>query len=165
MKRYDRGQSLIEIVLALSVAVVVITGITFAITSSLKNATFTKNQTLASSYAQQGMEVVRAIRDRSWTSFSSYNGWYCLAANSTELVGRTGLDCEPEGMVGIFIREVRMQVNNTDCEAGVPGTPNTKATVSVKWSDSKCPSTPPFTYCHEVKLISCFTNTNVVPTP
>lgn len=162
MKRYDKGQSLIEIILALAIAVAVITGITFAVTSSLTNATFTKNQNLATAYAQQGMEAVRAIRDGSWTTFSLNDGWFCLPENSTDLVSRSGLDCDGEGNVGIFIREVRMQPNNEDCTSSIL---NTKATVSVKWSDSKCPSTPPFNYCHQVELVSCFTNTNVAPIP
>jgi len=161
MKRYDSGQTLIEIILALSVVVMVITGITFAITSSLKNATFSKNQNLATSYAQQGMEIVRAIRDNSWDIFDSLNEWNCLAENSTQLVQRTGSDCNGQGNVGIFIREIRIQGNNPDC---TPGAGNTKATVLVQWSDSICRN-PDNSYCHEVELVSCFTNTNVVPIP
>lgn len=160
----NSGQTLIEIILALSVAVAIITGITFAITSSLKNATFTKNQNLASFYAQQGIEVVRAIRDRSWTSFTSIPGGpnFCLPENSTELVSRSGPDCDGEGNVGIFIREIKLNNNSADCTAGEG---NTKATVFVKWSDNICPSVSPFNYCHQVELVSCFVNINVVPTP
>lgn len=165
IKRYDSGQTLIEIILALSVAVAVITGITFAITSSLKNATFSKNQNLASLYAQEGLEVVRAIRDRSWASFTSLPGGpnFCLPQNSTTLVGRSGLDCDGEGNVGIFIREIMLNNNHPDC-AGAANT-KVKVTVLVKWSDSICPSTMPFNYCHEVKLVSCFTQIDTVPTP
>lgn len=171
LKRYDSGQTLIEIILALSVAVAVITGITFAITSSIKNATFTKNQNLASSYAQQGMETVRVIRDSSWVAFSSFDGFFCLSQGSQQLTSRVGSNCEGPGEGEIFvggtkfIRQVRMQVNNTDCEAGVPGTPNTKATVSVQWSDSICGNVVPTLYCHQVELVTCFTQSNVVPIP
>ena len=163
MKRYESGQSLIEIVLVLSVVVMVITGITFAVTSSLKNATFSKNQNLASAYAQQGMEIVRGIRDRSWSAFFSLPGgpFFCLPQNSTELVNRSGPDCDGEGNVGIFIREIRLNNNSLDCTAGAG---NTKATVLVQWSDSICKD-PSNLYCHEVKLVSCFSNINVVPTP
>jgi len=163
MKRYDSGQTLIEIILALGVAVALITGITFAVTSSLKNATFSKNQNLATQYAQQGMEIVRAIRDRSWAAFISPLGGpnFCLPQNSTELVKRLGLDCDGEGNVGIFIREIRLNNNSPDC---TPGAGNTKATVLVQWSDNICkdPGNP---YCHEVELVSCFNNINVVPIP
>lgn len=161
--KYDSGQTLIEIVLALSVAVAVITGITFAVTSSLTNATFTKNQNLATTYAQQGMETVRAIRDRSWSAFFSVPGgpFFCLPENSTDLVNRSGLNCDGEGNVGIFIREIRLNNNSPDCTAGFG---NTKATVLVQWSDSKCTS-PGNPFCHRVELVSCFTNINFAPIP
>jgi len=161
MKRED-GQTLIEILLAVGVAAAIITAIAAVVISALNNATFRKNQNLATSYAQQGMEVVRAIRDRSWTDFSLLDGWMCLPQNSTTLTPRVGLDCDGEGNVGIFIREIRMQLNQSDCTASVV---NTKVTVAVKWSDSKCTSPPPFNYCQEVKLISCLTKINAVGAP
>lgn len=165
LKRYDSGQSLIEIILALIVVVAVITGITFAITSSLKNATFSKNQNLATTYAQQGMETVRRIRDRSWAAFFNAPGgpFFCLSENSSELTKRLGLDCDGEGNVGIFIRGIVLENNDVNC-AGAVNT-KVKATVSVKWPDSNCPSTPPFNYCHEVKLVSCFSQINTVGAP
>lgn len=163
LKRYDSGQTLIEIILALGVAVAVITGITFAITSSLKNATFTKNQNLASLYAQEGLEIVRAIRDRSWAAFTSLPGGpnFCLPQGSSVLVNRGGPDCDGEGNVGIFIREIRLNNNSPDCTAGFG---NTRATVLVQWSDSIC-TNPGNPFCHQVELVSCFVNVNVVPTP
>lgn len=168
----ESGQTLIEIVLALSVVVAVITGITFAITSSLTNATFTKNQNLATQYAQQGMEVVRRIRDKSWAAFFSLpivSGTvnFCLSKNSQKLTVRPGSYCTSDGTkdgipnVGIFVREIRIQSSNPNCS---PGGANVKATVFVAWKDSKCTS-PGNPYCHGVMLVSCFTNTNVVPIP
>jgi len=168
MKRYESGQTLIEIILALSVVVLIITGITFAVTSSIKNATFSKNQNLATQYAQQGMEIVRAIRDRSWTAFFSLADVnYCLSKDSQELTVRPGSYCTSDGTkagtpnVGIFVREIRIQPSNPNCS---PGGANVKATVSVAWEDSKCTS-PANPFCHKVQLVSCFTNTNVVPIP
>ena len=164
MNKYESGQSLIEILLALALAVVVITGITFGVTSSLKNATFSKNQNLASSYAQEGMEIVRGIRDRSLNVFTSLPGGpnQCLAQNSTTLVPRSGPDCNGEGNVGIFIREITLNNNSSDCTTGAN---NTKVTVQVKWSDNNCPTAAPSNYCHKIELISCFSNFNFAPIP
>ena len=159
-KREDmKGQSLIEVLLALGAAVVIITAITAVVTSALNNAQFSKNQNLANQYAQQGMEVVRAIRDKSSGTFFSLPGGpnFCLPQNSTELVNRSGPDCDGEGNVGIFIRAITLK-NDSDC-AGAANT-KVKATVSVAWNDSKCTSAGnPF--CHEVKLVSCFSQQTV----
>lgn len=162
MKRCERGQSLIEILLAFAIAAIVITGITFAVTSSVKNATFSKNQNLASSYAQEGMEIVRAIRDRSWSSFVSLPGGpnKCLPQNSSRLVQRIGPDCNGEGNIGIFIRAVTLNNNSANCTSAAN---NTKVTVQVKWGDSACPNSRP--YCHQVELVSCFSNYNFAPAP
>jgi hypothetical protein len=145
----------------LAIAVVVITGITFAVTSSVKNSTFSKNQNLAASYAQEGMEIVRAIRDRSWASFTAPGSPnQCLPQNSTTLVQRSGPDCNGEGNVGIFIREVTLNNNSPDCTSAAN---NTKVTVQVRWGDNACPSNNPF--CHQVELVSCFSNFNFAPAP
>jgi len=167
VKKNDSGQTLIEIILALSVVVMVITGITFAITSSLKNATFSKNQNLATAYARQGMEILRTIRDRSWTTFNSLETGigvsYFLAENTTNLDGPSPDVCAPSCSpnLGIFSRRVKIAKNSPDC---TPGAENTKVTVQVKWADKECASAV-FPFCHQVELVSCFTNTNVVPTP
>lgn len=151
-----KGQSLIEVLLALGAAVAIITGITAVVTSALNNAQFSRNQNLANQYAQQGMEVVRAIRDKSWDDFIDLPVNNCLPEGSTELVQRTGPDCDGLGNVGIFIREVTL--NNMFLDCGGPPPQNTKVTVKVQWSDSKCSSG---NFCHEVKLISCFSQQTV----
>lgn len=161
MKR-DVGQSLIEVLLALGMAVVIVTSITALIVFTLDNASFRKNQNLANAYAQEGMEVVRKIRDSSWNDFVSLPGGpnFCLPGNSTALVSRSGPDCDGEGNVGIFfIREIRMQNNNPDCTAGAG---NTKVTVEVSWSDGKCNSG---SFCHKAELISCFAQNQTVAAP
>lgn len=155
--RSKSGQSLIEVLLALGMAVVIVTSITALIVFTLDNASFRKNQNLANAYAQEGMEVVRKIRDSSWSYFDSLNGWFCLAGNSTALVSRGGSDCDGEGNVGIFIREIRSQAGGSDC-----GASNRKITVSVYWLDGKCNSG---SFCHKAELISCFAQNQTVAAP
>lgn len=172
----QKGQTLLEILLAFSVSILVLSAIIVGITTSLSNTQYTKNQNLANSYAQEGMAVVRQIRDSNWPKFSQYttNTTYCLTRNSTELslASPPLLNCGQN--VGIFSREVKIEHNSSDCLAGTPPTPTpvpsiiprgSKVTVKVSWSDSKCPSGAGNPLCHNVELITCFSNIDQKQTP
>ncbi len=68
----EKGQSLIEVLAALAVALVVILGLVRVTISSMTNARYAKNQSLATQYAQEAMEEARAYRDQnSWETFWS----------------------------------------------------------------------------------------------
>lgn len=110
------GQTLIEVLLALGTAVVVLSATVVAVLSALNNAQFSKNQNIATQYAQEGMEVMRKMRNSNWTLFSSYSGQYCLDQNSTQLLGRnlTTQGCNGQN-VGIFAREVDVEKDSLDC--------------------------------------------------
>lgn len=74
----EKGQTLVEMVFALGVAVLVIVALVVATTVAVRNAQFAKSESLASKYAQDGMEKIRAYRDQNaWETFkngcSSYN--------------------------------------------------------------------------------------------
>ena len=59
MKGFSRnsGQTLVEVVLAVAVASLILVGLTRATTEALRNAQFAKNQSLATQYAQEAMEI------------------------------------------------------------------------------------------------------------
>lgn len=59
-----KGQSLLELVIVIAVAIIVISALTSATISSLRNANFSKNQLQATKFAQEGLEKVRSIRER-----------------------------------------------------------------------------------------------------
>lgn len=63
-RRSQFGQSLMEVVVVVAVAVIVIGALTFATIASLRNAQFAKNQAQATKLAQEVLERVRAGRDR-----------------------------------------------------------------------------------------------------
>lgn len=166
MKKNAGGQTLIEILLAFSIAILVLSAIVVGTNTSLGNAQYTKNQNLASSYAQEGMEIVRKIRDSSWDKFLSYSGTYCL--NEEKILVS---DCAD---IGIFKREVIVGHRSENCLAPTPSvapavTPiinptGSKVAVIVSWFDSKCPSGQNVR-CHKVDLVSCFSNINQIPKP
>lgn len=71
IKDSNKGQTLVEILLAVGVAALALMALTRAVTISLRSARYAKNKTLASQHAQETMEALRAYRDQSsWTDFS-----------------------------------------------------------------------------------------------
>ena len=77
------GQSLIEILVVLGMVTVLVTGIVVSSTVSLRNQQSSSFRDQALKYAQQGMEIVRSLRDTDWDTFVVYSGKYCLGADST----------------------------------------------------------------------------------
>lgn len=157
----QEGQTLLEILLAFSVSILVLSAIIVGINTSLSNTQYTKNQNLANSYAKEAMAVVRQIRDSSWPNFSSKTQpVYCIDKNSTALRDPSpALDCGQN--VEIFMREAKFAHGSADCSNGSFN--GSKVTVKVSWSDNKCPVGTPF--CHKVELITCFSNIDQKQTP
>lgn len=158
-----RGQTLLEVLAALGTAAIVVGAITVVVISALNNAQFSKNQNLATQYAQQGMELLRQVRDTNWTTFASYpSGDYCLDKGSSTPRAKS-IDCGQN--VDIFVREVVLERGELLCLPPTPPPSPTnvvRATVTVSWSDSKCTGVG---FCHRVRLVSCLSDFSVVPTP
>lgn len=174
------GFTLIEVLAALGVASLLVSVITVAVLSALFNAQYSKNQNLATQYAQEGMEIVRKIRNEDFTAFNSLGSnqgiSYCLnknqttiqkespGANSSDRRNSTIQGCakqvgQPGQNVDNFARQVDVARDASRC--GNDGTSGgTKVTVSVSWSDSKCVDTNNL-FCHQVKLVSCFSDSEV----
>ncbi|MCL5433256.1 MAG: prepilin-type N-terminal cleavage/methylation domain-containing protein [Patescibacteria group bacterium] len=162
----QKGQTIIEVLIALSVAVVVIAAISISVISALYNSQFSKNQNLATQYAQEGMEILRQIRNSDWTEFSSYSGSYCLDKGSDVLevkdLGVTN-GCSSGGsdntnIDNFFARQIDVSRQDADCSGN-----QTKVTATVSWSDNKCGRDKLF--CHEVRLSSCFSDANLIEAP
>lgn len=64
VKLGSSGQSLIELIVAIAIGAIVVASLAFATISSLRNATLAQNQSQATKLAQEGIERVRASRDR-----------------------------------------------------------------------------------------------------
>lgn len=60
----ETGQSLVEVIVASTVGIFVVAALTFATIFSLRNANFAKTSSQATKLAQEGIESVRAGRDR-----------------------------------------------------------------------------------------------------
>lgn len=160
----QKGQTLIELVVALAVGIIVVSALAIAILSSLGNAQFSRDQSLATSYAQQGMEHVRRLRDENWTSFSALNGLYCIGSNPQTPFSsnKTTTDCNLTGKIGSFlIREATIEPGTI---ANKCNSNSVSVSVRVKWSDGKCRNASTL-FCHKVELKGCINNLYAVPTP
>lgn len=174
----NNGQTLIEVLVALSAAIVIIAAIVAATLNSLKNSDFVRDQNTAAAYSQQGMEIIRNMRDESIASLSATylpDGTYCLASSCTAL-DKAKPSCWTKSVscgqnVGIFIREVKVEHSSADCNASPTPTgqtnylsSNVKFTVSTFWYDTACTdASNPF--CHSITTSSCFSDFTILPTP
>lgn len=150
-----KGQSLVELVITLGLCVVIISAISFIIMTSLKNVQNNNNGKAASDYAQEGMELVRHIRDTDIKAFRRYNGLYCLGKNQNQL-GNSVLSCTNPN-IDIFIRTVAIE-QSPGC-----GNNSAKITVTVMWNDGKCATAND--YCRKQPLISCLSTDKKILAP
>lgn len=153
----QRGQTLIEAVIALGAAVIVISAIAVSVLTSLNSAQFSTRQNSANHAAQEALETVRKIRDSGWGKFKTYSGAYCMGDDKT--LTPKSADCG-QNVEDIFVREVEIIHNDTG-ECGKEGSDISRVVVNVSWADQKCTSKEnPF--CHTVELSSCFADINSV---
>ncbi len=158
---FEKGITLVEIVVALSIVVILITFTTVSVISSLNNTQSSKNRSEAQASAQQGMEMLRQMRDTSWTTFDTFSGSYCVASTCTQLTA-SGTTCGPKpagnnctlNINNFYSRETRLDRSSASCNAN--GKSATKATVTVSWNSSKCSGST--VLCEKVVLESCFAN-------
>lgn len=147
---------MIEVLVALGAAVIIISSITVAVITSVNNTSYSANQNRAAQLAQEGLDVARQVRDSDYEKFTSYeNTTQCLGENKEFAPGCSNIIIPN---VAQYIRTVRFSKNVEKCGEDV-----TEVESDVSWSDSKCPASD--TFCHSVKLVSCFSQFGVIPTP
>lgn len=171
----QKGFTLLEVLVALSVAVVILTAFTVAVLNALSAAIVSKQHNLATQYAQEAMEIVKQTHDSDFATFNKLVGSttnsYCLnkgvTSLSTNLPGpNPGYPplCPPgTGNVDNFDRQIIFYSTNAAHACNNSGSGNVMVSAVVSWEDSKCAVGSPF--CHNVKLTECFTSQPTIPTP
>lgn len=143
----EKGQTIIEATIALASILLTLAAIAVAISISVNNSQFIKQETQASKYAQGGMEQLRYIRNTNSATFFAQEGIYCMNEDNSLVAG----SCTAVNIANIFKREAEFtQVPNSGCGN------STKVVVSVYWAGGKCDQANPF--CHKSQLVSCFVN-------
>jgi prepilin-type N-terminal cleavage/methylation domain-containing protein len=144
-----KGQTLIEVLVALGIIAVVATALSAVVVTSMGNARFSQDQNMATQYSQEGLEIMRQIRDNDYVAFRNLNnGNYCLAKGS----GALAPDCFSAN-VDNFLRKVT--IAQSGCGVNVAS-----VVVTVSWQSSRCSSANSF--CHNAKLSTCLSSVNPV---
>lgn len=115
LKKGKTGQSLLEVLVAVTIIILVAIALMTSVTYSIRNTTFAKNQSIANRLAQEAVEKIRAYRDRVvWSTF----------INNCQNPSVLGLSALPGG----FSRTV-------SCTPG--GSANVRnIVVTISWTDS-----------------------------
>lgn len=81
----NRGQTLVEAIVVIGLVVLLVTGLIAGTTMSLHTTGSARTRSQAVKYSQEGIELIRTIRDENWnTFFTKFAGGYCFgsAANN-----------------------------------------------------------------------------------
>jgi Tfp pilus assembly protein PilV len=132
MKKYNKGQSLFEVVLALGLSTLIIVALVALASNSIRNAAYSRNKTYATRYTQEATEWLRGQRDADWEVFST-NFLFCpilphVQCLDTLAWGNCSTCGETEFVDNIFKREISFSEIEVD-----------SVTVEVKtyWTDSQ----------------------------
>ena len=129
------GQTLAEVVVALGVVVLLVTGLIVSTSVTLKASQHGKARGQAVQYAQGAVEMARALRDSSWTTFFLYSGTSQCLNKAGEWTVMDG-SC-PFTIDDLYARAVTFTWND----------PKMKVDVVVSWTDgAKVYSAPLTTY-------------------
>lgn len=77
-KHSRKGQSLVEAIAAIAMVALVATALVGLSVGALRTSTISRNRSRAVSYAQEGMEAIRSIRDRNYNELPTGTGSYKL---------------------------------------------------------------------------------------
>ncbi|MGA2910627.1 MAG: hypothetical protein ABSE04_02375 [Candidatus Microgenomates bacterium] len=131
----DSGQSLFEVVVAIAISALIIVALVSVTSNSIQNSSFSKNKSLAATYAEQASEWLRGQRDNNTDTFVAYatRGTFCLPdsplTDNSWLLNRP---CNSNDVIAgtLFRRWVSLS-------AGVQnGKDVVMADVTVEWQDS-----------------------------
>lgn len=130
----EKGQSLFEVVVAIALSALIVTGIVAMGAVSIQNSSYSRDKTLASNYVQETMEWLRQERDQNTDVFMQKavtGSTYCL---TTLAWPSTAVKCTTDKVIPDtkFTREISFP----ECYGGCPSRV-IEAKVVVSWRDSK----------------------------
>lgn len=142
------GQSLIELLVALTLIMVVIVAVVGLAAISIKTSYFAKRETTAKRYAEEAMEWLREQKKNDWAIFlftksTTAGQTYCFNSSPVTSWPLAGA-CSNANLDGIYKREATL-LRSSDNK-------NVSVTVVVSWADSSGE--------HKTTLVSAFTAPN-----
>jgi len=120
-----------EIVIALAISALIITGIVSLVASSIRNSTYSKNSNQAAIYAQQATEWLRGQRDSDMDGFiiKAQSGVWCLVELSWNL--QRACIGGDEISDTLFKRQVNFNITTVNTKTLI------EADIVVTWQDSQ----------------------------
>lgn len=118
----QRGQSLVEILVALGLGVILIGGVTALITVNLRSSSESKINQVASSLTQEVVDGTKAVAESNWNGFygltkGQANKYYIASSTLTVATGTESLTVGGYNFTRYFYIE---NVNRTRCGVGTP---------------------------------------------
>ena len=144
-----RGIILIEAILAMAVVVIIMTALITALVSAMNSTRFSEDQTIATGYAQEGMELVRNQKNADFGAFKD-----AISGNSYDLGPGNDIDSRFERVIYANLSGIDRD-GQQYCEQDNDGLDSIYVASIVSWNSSRCSSSAK---CHEVVLESCITN-------
>jgi Tfp pilus assembly protein PilV len=79
----QKGQTLVEAIVIIAMVMLMVTGLISGTTASLKSSQSVKARSEATKYAEDGMELIRLMRDNKWSTVADKvgQGPYCFGSN------------------------------------------------------------------------------------
>jgi len=144
----NRGFTLVEVIVAVGMISLVLVGVISSISLSLSSVARAENNLIAANLAQEGLEIVRNIRDKDWHSGAVFgssltNGDYLVEWSSQSLLpfsdvflkkDSAGLYSYSAGQDAIFKRKIIIQ-NSAENGPAVEKV----AKVEVSWAEKSGP--------------------------
>jgi Tfp pilus assembly protein PilV len=124
---------MVEAVVAVGIAILLITGLVAATTSTLRFGQMSKDRTQALQYVKEGLEVVRIIKDANWNDIPQTPIKYCLSKGQQDLGEEVSGDC-PSDIDNMFSRTVFISDDGISCTAA---TFCRKVTVTVSFEEQE----------------------------
>ena len=108
LNKKNSGQSLVELIVAVSVSALILVALLSGVIMALHSAQLAKKKTQAMGKAQEVVEWLRGEKEKSWAEFAIHNGQYCF----NDLTFMSGLCAETDS--DGFTREANLSFNDEE---------------------------------------------------
>jgi type II secretory pathway pseudopilin PulG len=107
---FQHGQALVEVVIVVGIVLIMISVLVSGTVVSLKSSNFSTQKSQSIKFAQEGIELARLERDKSWSSFYDKRSIVWCVDQSN--VWSAGPGCTPN-INGTFIRSIALEWNTS----------------------------------------------------
>ena len=145
-KDMQKGQSLVEAVVGLAIAIILISMFAIITNTSLTSSQKGKDQNLATQFAQEGIELAR--KDRKIPLAAGTTATYCVRESAEGLQDPPEGTCTTANISGIYLRSVTLSAIDP---AGSCGANTYQVSSKVAWTDGKCT----VKFCRDVEITTC----------